>query len=406
MSEVRVVSDSGGDSVFDSSGDSRHVQGDGPSGTSTPDQSDAEGGETVTVRLSPIKQRKSYKTTPSVKRKMRNTSTHTPSPATSKHVKRRAKRVDVVSIVSESSGEGEGLSQAQQLLKTNKQSRAAHKKQHAPLTTVHSTKPPSPQQATAPVHPIKTPLLPTPQVHTDTYRTRGEEEGGWQTVQRQQTRTHGRQTNGQTHTGSTLQHTHASTNHHSQHTQPAQINTTYRSHNSGARPGGVGGSASSAAELVEFPVILTDRGAGATRFRSLGPWFDGLDFGPGVGRPRQVRPLQGGRWLIACVSAVQQAQIGRVTSVGGVPVSCSVPAVSVDGVVRPIPLGADAEQRLLADLASYKATAVQRLLNRQGAPSLAVRVTYACETLPCQVKVGLQVFEVAPYAARVRRTTQ
>ena len=77
---------------------------------------------------------------------MRNTSTHTPSPATSKHVKRGAKGVvDVVSIVSESSGEGEGLSQAQQLLKINQQSRTAHKKPHAPLTTVHSTKLPSPQ---------------------------------------------------------------------------------------------------------------------------------------------------------------------------------------------------------------------------------------------------------------------
>ena len=34
--------------------------------------------------------------------------------------------------------------------------------------------------------------------------------------------------------------------------------------------GGGGGSAPSASELVEFPVILTDRGAGATRFWSLG----------------------------------------------------------------------------------------------------------------------------------------
>ena len=142
--------------------------------------------------------------------------------------------------MSESSGEGEGLSQAQQLLKINQQSRTAHKKQHAPLTTVHSTKPPSPQQVTAPVHPIKTPLLPTPQVHTDTNRIRGEEGGEWQTVKRKQTCTHGRQTNGQTHTGSTLQHTQASTNHHLQHTQLVQINTTYRSHNSGVRPGGVG----------------------------------------------------------------------------------------------------------------------------------------------------------------------
>ena len=56
-----------------------------------------------------------------------------------------------------------------------------------------------------------------------------------------------------------------------------------------------------------------------------------------------------------------------------------VPAVSVDGVVRPISLGADAEQRLLTDLTPYQATVVQRLLNRQGAPSLAVRVTFSCE---------------------------
>ena len=88
------------------------------------------------------------------------------------------------------------------------------------------------------------------------------------------------------------------------------------------------------------------------------------------------------------------------------PVSCSVPAVSVDGVVRPFPLGSDAEQRLLSVLKSYQATAVQRLLNRLGAPSLAVRMTFACEAcevLPCRVKVGLQVVEVTLYAARVRR---
>ena len=135
MSEVRVVPDSGGDSVFDSSGESRHVEGGGPSGTSTPNQSDGEGGggETASVRISPIRQRKGYKTTPYVKRKMRNTSTHTPSPATSKHVKRGAKGVvDVVSIVSESSGEGEGLSQAQQLLKTNN-SQAPHTRNNTHL---------------------------------------------------------------------------------------------------------------------------------------------------------------------------------------------------------------------------------------------------------------------------------
>ena len=37
------------------------------------------------------------------------------------------------------------------------------------------------------------------------------------------------------------------------------------------------------------------------------------------------------------------------------------------------------------------------------APSLAVRVTFACEALPSQVKVGPQV---TPYSARVRRCTR
>ena len=170
------------------------------------------------------------------------------------------------------------------------------------------------------------------------------------------------------------------------------------------------GSAPSAAELVEFPVILKDRGAGATRFRSLGPWFDGLDFGPGVGRPRQVRPLQGGCWLIACMSAVQQAQISPVTwgaGVGGGRRSCLVlvtryPPCPSLGWSAPSRSGRT-QNRLLSDLTSYQATAVQHLLNRQGALSLAVRVTFACEAIPCQVKAGLQVFEVTPYVARMHQ---
>ena len=56
-------------------------------------------------------------------------------------------------------------------------------------------------------------------------------------------------------------------------------------------------TAPSAADLVELLLFSLTKGAGSTRFRSRGPWFDGLDFGPEVGRPRLVRLLQGGRWL-------------------------------------------------------------------------------------------------------------
>ena len=52
MSENRVVPDSLEDSVFDSSGESRHIEGGRPSGTSTPNQSDGEGGDCYRTRLS------------------------------------------------------------------------------------------------------------------------------------------------------------------------------------------------------------------------------------------------------------------------------------------------------------------------------------------------------------------
>ena len=54
------------------------------------------------------------------------------------------------------------------------------------------------------------------------------------------------------------------------------------------------------------------------------------------------------------------------------------------------------QNTLLTEVKAYKATSVQRLPSRQGAPSLAVRLTFACEALPCRVKVGLQMFVVTP----------
>ena len=155
----------------------------------------------------------------------------------------------------------------QQSLRTNQQPHTAHKKQHAPLTTVHSTQPPSPQQVTAPVHPIRTPLLPTPQIHTDTNRTRGGEGGDWQTVGRKQTCTHGRQANGQTHTVANT-HWQRSTTYTRFHQPPvtAHAATTCISQSQqwGVSGWGKVGVRPLGAEFVGFPVVLTDRGAGVT----------------------------------------------------------------------------------------------------------------------------------------------
>ena len=74
-----------------------------------------------------------------------------------------------------------GLSPTQHSLTTQQNSRTASTQKHATLNTAHGTQPRSPQQATAPVRPARTPLLPTPQRHTDTHRPRDGEGGDWQT---------------------------------------------------------------------------------------------------------------------------------------------------------------------------------------------------------------------------------
>ena len=60
-----------------------------------------------------------------------------------------------------------------------------------------------------------------------------------------------------------------------------------------------------------------------------------------------------------------------MTSVGGgggrggegVPVSATMPARTVDGVIRPIPLASEVEDRFVEDLQSYLIAAVHRLTN-------------------------------------------
>lgn len=165
--------------------------------------------------------------------------------------------------------------------------------------------------------------------------------------------------------------------------------------------------APSAAEFVEFPVVLSDRGKGRARFGSLGPWYDrAFDAIPGVGRPLQVRPLPSGKWLIACATEIQQARVGRLETIGGVPVACTTPRATVEGVVKPLPLENEALKRAVAELRPYKAISAERLRNRDGTPSHAVRVTFGLRTLPTEVRLGLEVMRVSPYAAPVRRCTK
>ena len=186
----------------------------------------------------------------------------------------------------------------QQSLKTNQQACTSHEKQHVPLTTQQlGTQPPWPQQASALVYPIRTPLLPVPQIHTDTSRTQGGEEGDWQTDVNKHAHMAGRQTGKHVLTVLNNIHTLPPTTIHSHHKPTQHIAvTTVGCVRMGWGVHSLGG------RTCRVPCRSHGQGSGATQFWSLSPWFDGLDFGPGVGQLRQIHPLQGRHWLIACVS--------------------------------------------------------------------------------------------------------
>ena len=127
---------------------------------------------------------------------------------------REGRIIDEVSIVSENSGEGGGPSPTQHSLTTKQKSLTASTQKHA----TSNTQPPSTQQATAPVRPIRTPLLPAPHTHTDTNRTRGGERGDWQTGVNKYAHMADRQT--RKHIRAALR------NIHTVNTQPPQTNTS------------------------------------------------------------------------------------------------------------------------------------------------------------------------------------
>ena len=86
--------------------------------------------------------------------------------------------------------------------------------------------------------------------------------------------------------------------------------------------------------------------------------------------------------------------------------ACSIPTATVEGVIKPLSLDSEVLRRAVTELRPYKVLSAECLKNRDGTPSHAVRVTFALQSLPSEVNLVLEVMQVTPYAAPVRRCSK
>ena len=162
--------------------------------------------------------------------------------------------------------------------------------------------------------------------------------------------------------------------------------------------------------FVDYPVIVTDR-PGTALFSKLGPWRRSealkTTLGAAVASIRGLR--RGGRWLVGCTDAAQQAALGRLSGlVGGIQIGCRIPVPRVEGVVSPIPPGDWHVRQVRADLIrdGYRVTHVTRILTPTGGETGLVRIAFEGTELPSEVWLAQSPFPVTAYAAPVRRCTK
>ena len=97
-----------------------------------------------------------------------------------------------------------------------------------------------------------------------------------------------------------------------------------------------------------------------------------------------------GKFLIGFRLRQQQEALLKTKVLSGVNVACSIPQLTTERVIRPIPAGVDCqfqvEQPNVKD--------VHRLTNQDGTKSQVIKITFLLAQLPDSIKLDYQEFMV------------
>jgi len=192
----------------------------------------------------------------------------------------------------------------------------------------------------------------------------------------------------------------------------ASVNKGQNKNNNGWRKPVVKTKAPSKPTFHEFPVIITDtRESQHCQLSKLG-WQFTSAIENAIGKVRAINPLGGieTKTLVGCSSKTQQQKLEKLTTLGGVKITCSIPYPSVLGVVKGIPVWVpDSEvlekinfvQSHNGELCDAKVTQVTRLTNRFGSFTRALKVKFECHTLPAEMQINRTMYKVEPFVPRV-----
>ena len=108
-----------------------------------------------------------------------------------------------------------------------------------------------------------------------------------------------------------------------------------------------------------------------------------------------------GKFLTGCRWRQQQEALLKTKVLSGVNLACSIPQLTSEGVIRPIPAGVDCQ----FPVEQPNVKEVHRLTNRDGTKSQAIKITFLSAQLPDSIKLDYQEFMVHACVPPVRWCT-
>jgi hypothetical protein len=116
------------------------------------------------------------------------------------------------------------------------------------------------------------------------------------------------------------------------------------------------------------------------------------------------------RWVLACSSKNQQAEISKVTQLvtknnNTINIKCRIPQSKTEGVIGPVSkeVSDDSLRAVIADSNNIKILSATRLKKRNGETSEMIKLIFETEILPMEVNLGSMTFKVHPFRPTVRQ---
>ena len=151
---------------------------------------------------------------------------------------------------------------------------------------------------------------------------------------------------------------------------------------------------------VQYPIILEETEQGVP-YDSLAPHHLNLWKSKGIIIKTQYR-LRKGKWLISCENQSAQKNAEKCTNLSGSTFKCHIPKNTTKGVIGPFNVNINLDEVKKSMQKEKKVTDIQRIY-KDKCPTAMLKVFFESETLPKEIRVGAEIFQVQPFRRTIIR---